>query len=255
MKIHEYYRDLAGVSLNGSIASLVPSIIIVGANIIYIQQKQIMFLTMPFLIYSLLSFQVYLFRKKQSIAIQKNIPRVPNQYHSLFEARHLLLVFMNTQSAKLFLYFPNGHLAGMIRKEKGHFFYRSTIHVLYDPDGQAIGIYHINRNKINVYDHNREYLGCFEKEKRSWRKHKKELLDARGKFIGAIEGSSYFMDEKVMNSYRNQEARLRRGWMPLEWNALFPEPNTPVLTLSENMAEKDKLLRISFLINEYFIER
>jgi hypothetical protein len=43
--------------------------------------------------------------------------------------------------------------------------------------------------------------------------------------------------------------------MPVEWSSVFPEPNTPVLSLSENLTEKDKLLRMSFLINEYFIDR
>jgi hypothetical protein len=255
MKIHEYYRDLAGVNLNGSIAALVPSIIIVGINLIYIQQKPMMVLTIPFLLYSLISFQVYLFRKKQSMAIEKNTPSIQNHYHSLFEAKHLLIVFMNTQSAKLFLYFPNGHLAGTIKKHKGNFFSRSTFHVLYHYTGQVMGIYQIKKNKIIVYDHNRNCLGCLEKERRTWLKGKKELLDAEGKLVGEIEGSRYFMDEKVLNSNNKQEARLRRGWMPFKWNNLFPEPNTPVLSLSEHLTEKDKLLRISFLINEYFIRR
>lgn len=255
MKIHEYYRNLAGVNLNGSIAALVPSIIIVGINITYIQQKTMMVLTLPFLLYSLISFQVYLFRRNQSNAIEKNIPSIPNHYDSFFEAKHLLLVFMNTQSPRLLLYFPNGHLAGMIKKHKGKFLNRSSIHVLYNDAGQTMGIYQIKKNKIIVYDHNRKYLGCLEREKRSWLKNKKDLLDAEGKLIGEVEGSRYFMDEKVLNLYQSQEARLRRGWMPLKWNSLFPEPNTPVFTLSENLTEKDKLLRISILINEYFIER
>lgn len=256
MKIHDYYRDLASVSLNGSIAALVPCVTIVCVNLTYFQNKHIMILTIPFLIFSFLSFQIYLYRMKQSISIEKGFANAQNSYQSMFEARHLLLVFMNTQQAKLFLYFPNGHLAGVIRKHKGKFFKRTQIYILYNPNGKAIGIYKFKENKIAVYHNNdREYLGCFEKEKLSWMKNKKELLDAKGKWIGAVEGAQYFMDEQVLNQANQPEGRLRRGWMPLEWSSRFPEPNTPVLSLAEGLSEKDKLLRMSFLINEYFIER
>jgi hypothetical protein len=63
------------------------------------------------------------------------------------------------------------------------------------------------------------------------------------------------MDEKVLDPSRQQVGRLRRGWMPLEWSNRFPESNTPVLSFSEGFSEKDKLLRMAFLINEFFIER
>jgi hypothetical protein len=86
-------------------------------------------------------------------------------------------------------------------------------------------------------------------------KSKKELLDETGRFIGAVEGSPFFMDEHVVDTSKKTVGHLRRGWMPLEWSKFFPEPNTPVLTFSESLTNKDKLLRMSFLINEYFIER
>jgi hypothetical protein len=99
------------------------------------------------------------------------------------------------------------------------------------------------------------FVGCYEKEKLSWLKSKIEMMDENGHFIGVVEGSAYYMDERVYNQSSQQVGRLRRGWMPVEWSSVFPEPNTPVLSLSENLTEKDKLLRMSFLINEYFIDR
>jgi hypothetical protein len=80
-------------------------------------------------------------------------------------------------------------------------------------------------------------------------------LDESGESIGSVEGSRYFMDERVLSKTRQQVGQLRRGWMPVEWEGRFPESNTPVLSLAENLSEKDKLLRMSFLINEFFIER
>lgn len=60
MKINEYYRDTAHMHLNGSIASLVPTIMIVIGNLSVFKNNDIMLLAIPFLIYSFISFQIYL---------------------------------------------------------------------------------------------------------------------------------------------------------------------------------------------------
>ncbi len=261
MKIHEFYKDTANVHLNASIIALVPPIIIVIGNLSFFQNMQIMMLPIPFFVYSMISFQFYLFRKKQSISIGRYMPASESYYQSLFESRHLLVVFMSTFSSKVYLYFPTGHLAGTIRKyrEKGmNVFRKPTIYALYSLDNEVIAFYKISGKKltmIEVYNQNKEYLGCFEKEKGALRKSKKSLLGENGEFIGVVEGSRYFMDEQVFNESSQQVGRLRRGWMPVEWRYLFPESNTPVLSLAENLNDKDKLLKMSLLINEYFIER
>lgn len=262
MKINEYYRDTAHLSLNGSLAALVPTILIIGGNLSFFQNEGIMLFTIPFLVYSLISFQVYIFKMKRSIMIEKNIPRVESHYHSLFEAKHLLVMFLNTQpTTRLLLYFPDGQLAGVIKKYRGkgiRLFYLSKTYSFYDHNDQIIGFFKVKGKKtikIEVYDWKSVYVGCYEKKKTSWMKGKKELMDATGRCIGAVEGSSFYMDEQIVDKNKAQVGRLRRGWMPLTWSDLFPEPNTPVLSFWEGLSETDKLLRMSLLINEYFIER
>jgi hypothetical protein len=261
MKIHEFYRGSANITLNGSIAALVPAIIIGVGNLYYFQNKQIMLLLIPFIVYSLVSFQIYLFRMKQSISVERSMPHLQSYYQSIFEARHLVTVFMNHQQPCLHLFFPDGHQAGMIKKHKqrGFFLFRKPrIYALYNNQEMAVGFYKIKQLKrlvIEVYDRNMNFLGCYEKEKISWLKSKKEMIDESGHRIGSVEGSRYFMDERVLNQSGQQVGRLRRGWMPVEWSGRFPEPNTPVLSLSETLSEKDKLVRMSLLIHEYFIER
>lgn len=261
MKIYEYYRDTANLNLNGSIAALVPTIMIVTVNLSIIKHRDFMLSAMPFLIYSIISFQLYLFRMRQSLEISRNLVNSGRINQSIFEARHLLVLYMNTQSSYLHLYFPDGHLAGMVKKYRGNGWERlkpSKTYALYNYDQVVLGFFKIKgrrSSKIDVFSRNRRFLGRFEKKNLGWRKYKKELFDGLGRFVGAIEGSSIFMDEQVMDLGQQQVGRLRRGWMPLEWSPLFPEPNTPVLSLKETLSEEDKLLRMSLLINEYFIER
>jgi hypothetical protein len=261
MKIHEFYRGSANITLNGSIAALVPAIIIAVVNLYFFQNNQIMLLTIPFVVYSFISFQIYLYRVKQAMSINRNMSQSSREYDGIFSARHLAVVYLNQQDSSVYLFFPDGHQAGMIKRyrQKGFYLLRKPrIYALYDNQGAAIGYYKIKKTApliIEVYDQNKRYLGCYEKEKVTWLKKKTELMDESGKFIGSVEGSGYFMDERVLNQSRQQVGRLRRGWMPVNWSRRFPEPNTPVLSLFENLSEKDKLLTMSFLINEYFIER
>lgn len=261
MKIHEYYRETANINLNGSIAALIPTILIVVGNLSFINIREIMLLTIPFLIYSFISFQLYLFRMKQSISISRNMTKPKSPDRSFFETSHLLVLNVNTHSSKLMLYFPNGHLAGMIKRYRGKGLNNlrlSKVYALYDLHGEAIGFFVIKHKtaiRVEVYDQRRKYLGMLRKKNQGFRKNKKELLDAGGRYIGAVQGSAVFMDEQVVNHSNQQLGRLRRGWMPLEWSPLFPEPNTPVLSFRESLSEKDKLLRMSLLINEFVIER
>jgi hypothetical protein len=253
MKIDDFYRGSASVTLNGSIAALIPAIIIGVGNLYYFQNKQIMLLTIPFIIYSLISFQIYLFRMKQSILIGRGMLHSGTYNRSLFDARHLVVVFMNHQQACVHLFFSDGNQAGVIKKYRKKGFFQPTIYALYNGQNEVIGYYKIKQSKtliIEVYDRHRRYSGCYEKFKK-----RKEILDESGFFIGSVEGSKLFMDERIFNTSRQQVGGLRRGLMPVEWSTRFPNPNTPVLSLSENLSEKDKLVRMSFLINEYFIER
>jgi uncharacterized protein with PQ loop repeat len=261
MKINEYYRDTAHMHLNGSIASLVPTIMIVIGNLSVFKNNNIMLLTIPFLIYSFISFQIYLFRMRQSIAIRRNLQSSKRTAKSIFDARHLLVLFRNSQSSCLFLYFPDGHLAGQIKKYKGTGLKRfklSRTYALYNMEDQVQGFFKLTGKKvlkIEVFDNNRTFLGEFEKKSKGFLQDKKELMDQSGKYIGMVEGAKAFMDVHVYDPKNQEVGRLRRGWMPMEWSLLFPEPNTPVLSIRESMSESEKLLRMSFLINEFFVER
>jgi hypothetical protein len=61
------------------------------------------------------------------------------------------------------------------------------------------------------------------------------------------------MDERMNDNHGRQLIRLQKGWMPVEWSNLFPEPNTPVLSFSKSISDKEKLLRMSFLVHEFLI--
>ncbi|MEW9051093.1 MAG: hypothetical protein AB2392_08035 [Neobacillus sp.] len=261
MKIQDFYRSMATVSLNGSIVSLFPAIFIIGGNLVFFQNQQIMTLSIPFLIISWIGFQTYVYRMNQAAQIGRNTSNSESVYRSIFETGELLVLLMNTQSASVLFYCPDGNEAGRIKQiRKGfHLFRLTRIYALYNSVGQVEGFFKVKRGnaiiKIEVYSHDNQYLGCYIKKKITWKNTIEELFDAKNNSLGMIEGSRYFMDEKLVSPSREEVGRLRRGWMPVEWSARFPEPNTPVLSFHKTLSNQDKLVSISLLINEFYIER
>lgn len=262
MKIDEYYRNVARINLNGSILALIPAILIVGGNFVFFQNKQIMLLVIPFLLYSIINFQLYIRKLKQAMIVGRNLPESNLSYPSIFSSEQFLLLFYNTLSPRLMIFFPDGTLAGEINKytEKGQRHRDSyRTYALYDFNKELVCFFKLiekKQLKIKVFNQENEYLGCLEKSKQFFeKKNKRELLNQEGRFIAAVEGSPLYMDERIFNSHNLQIGRLQRGWMPVEWNSYVLEPNTPVLSLSKELSEENKLLQLSFLIDEFFIKR
>ncbi|MED3625448.1 hypothetical protein [Neobacillus thermocopriae] len=258
MKICDYYRDIASIRLNESIVALVPPTIIIGGNLSFFKNHEIMLFTLPFFFYSFISFHLYLLRIKQSFIIRRKMEKTERNpcNASLFQSSSLLVMFLDVGTSQLQFYFPNGHMAGMIQKKRRMgfpFLGAPNEYTFTNQTGKIIGFYKVNRNnriKIEVYDREYNFIGSYEKKRKS-----SEILDAEGRFVGKLISSNAFMDERIINRDNEQSVRLRRGWMPLHWSEFFPEANTPVLSFSENLSKQEKLLQMSFLINEFFVER
>ncbi|XJZ25833.1 hypothetical protein ACF5W4_10490 [Bacillota bacterium Lsc_1132] len=261
MTIDRYYRAVAKISLNGSIAALFPAIVIILGNFFVFNQAKIMLLTVPFIFYSFIQFHFYLRHINQSLSIQQQLLKSQIGNYSLFGTRHLLVFYLNTQFPQLLFYFPDGSLAGTMQASSGKqrsFLRLTKEYTLLNKDSQIVGFYKVKgKRTIEVYDETNCYLGLFEVMKRGTflKKAQKEVVDSTGRFVGAVEGSRIFMDEHLLDQKNKSIGRLRRGWMPLEWHGLFPDPNTPVFSFSGNLTKNEKLLRFSLFINEYFIER
>lgn len=262
MKIYDYYKDSANITLNGGIASLVPAIFIIVVNLLFLKQRMIMAFCLPFLAYSFFCYQLYYYKTKDSLLILKNMGPEQIPYKSMFSSKQLLVFYLPTYTPRLLLFFPDGNKAGEIRNSTskkevlmGFITLRKTPkrYTLYDENQNPSGFYLIKKNKninIEVYNDKEEFLGNFQKGKQYG-----NLLDTEGSCWGKTVGSRLYMDEKILSPQDNELVRLRRGWMPLEWSKLFPEPNTPIISLNPELSNEKKLMGMSLLIQEFFIER
>lgn len=253
MNIDRYYRETAKINLNSSVAALFPAIIIVIANVLFLKQDKIMLFSIPFIFYSFVLFQLHIRRLNQAVSIKRELKKFKKGSLSIFTARQLLVFFQNTTVPRLFLFFPNGSLAGSIHAVKG----KGYFYTLMNAENEIIGFYKVIKNSyysIEVYDKDHNYLGSLIK-KQLGSLLKKEVVDASGEYVGSVEGSRMFMDEHMLDKHDHVVGRLRQGYMPLEWDSLFPDANTPIFSIKRCLSKEGTLLQFSLLINEYFIER
>ncbi|NHM29357.1 hypothetical protein [Neobacillus terrae] len=262
MKIYEYYRDSANLTLNGGLLALFPAMFIVLGNILILHQKILMLLCIPFIVYSVLSYQLYRNKTRDGKSIKKNMLSKGTSYPHLFCSQHLLVLFLPAITPSVKLFYPDGNLAGEISpisRKLSDFMNSTRRYILTDQNSSVRGSYRVKNNNslvIEVWNEMGEYAGKYQKRKRpGFKKVKKELFEGNGCFLAEIKGAAFFMDEQIIMPDNESIGRLRRGWMPVEWSSIFPDSNTPVLTLNPNKNSNINLLAISVLINEFFIER
>ncbi len=263
MKINDYYKQSANLSLNSSIAALIPVSVFIWGNLVYIQNSELMLLILPFFIYSFSCFQLFLFRKNQGITSSRGLRKHKEAQYTFSDCEHLLIVSLETSINRVSLYHPDGILVGDLREEKTNILKRISSHlagarclhqqyIYYDPSDNKIATYSLNRKKrtIEVYCKNKEYLGTYLESNNKRMSNEGKLFLANGKLLGEIKSSIVFKDDQIIND-NFRMARLRKGWLPLDWYSRFPDANIPVFHINSNISEQERLVSLSLIIKDW----
>ncbi|WP_316569916.1 hypothetical protein [Neobacillus sp. YIM B06451] len=246
MKITDYYFQTSKASLNSSILFLFPAILLIAYNILFMNNKQAMLLILPFIIGSIVYFNVHLVNHKRAVGSTHDFGAC--QEHIL-KVNHILVFYEAKLKPGLFLFSAYGiKIAELRRISPGIFFFRQKFELT---DGQSglIARYILTQKGIVVYDSMGLSLGGLCKSREGW------TFTAGGTAIASIDSSRFFMDLKIVGEKFGQAGRLRRGMMPMGWTAFSADPNAPVFTLDPRLADEDRLLFLAVLIKEFFVER
>lgn len=255
MNIQQYYRNTANVSLNGSFVALIPVFVIVIPLILFLPNKGMVLLALPFLIYSFICYQAYLINNERSILSKINTSYINN--HNLIDKSQYLLAFMPAPSLRLLLFNPDGHKYGEIRDRRynnirwflpyfiDRFF--PAEYGLYDISDQLLLTFKWERHRIVIKD---------EQENDSFHLEIKEENLFLVRFKDSthslkVESQSMFTDIQFFNETKSVLGRVRKGWMPLEWGKRFVNANTPILTFQEEDTKEMRLAILAILIKIY----
>lgn len=253
MNIRQYYQHAATASLNGSFAALIPVFVIIIPLLFLIDLKEVVLLASPFLLYSFISYQIYLIHQHRFLASEVS---TNSHNHGPIERNQYLLTFMPAPSLRLLLFTPDGHNNVEIldkRYSRIRWFLPYFIDKLFPAEYE---LYQSNKLLITV----------------KWTGKHAVIVDEDGKVILEIEtkdnvqflvrekGLAYhlninskklFTDIQFFYEDNSVQGRVRKGWMPMEWAKHFGDANTPVLTFHDEVSKAKRLAMLAILIKLY----
>lgn len=254
MNIRQYYRLAASISLNESLLGLVLAVLIVFPTMMLLPKKEIIFFFIPFLFYSFLSYQRYLIHIHRSEAIKiKNIA-MQGEERCLLSGKKMLLEFLPAPSLRLLIFNPEGLLIGELRDlecRKYRWFLPYFIdkllpqaYGLFDGKNQLVTVFRLKLTGMLELSGEIAGHGVF-KGQRGNSKNKWSFSVNGRRFT--IHSESLYTDIKVTDEGNALLARMRTGWMPLEWEQYFKDANTPVLSFSDYTKIEEKLIVYAIL--------
>jgi hypothetical protein len=66
-----------------------------------------------------------------------------------------------------------------------------------------------------------------------------------------VQSSSLFTDVKLYNEREHLLARVRRGYLPRDWDKHIKDVNTPILTVSDQVTDLEKVILLAILTKIY----
>ncbi|MDF2903098.1 MAG: hypothetical protein K0S25_736 [Bacillus sp. (in: firmicutes)] len=258
MNIQQYYRSAATVSLNGSLAAFVPVIIILVGSILFSVHLPLLYVMIPFCVYSCICYQVYLIQHQRCLETEITETQVDT---TLEKSQNILITFMPAPSLRMLLFEPNGFLIGEVRDFRFWWFrwflpyfadkLIPNVYGLYDQQNKLLALYSVNQRKkqVKIMDSVKNEIGIYHE-------YIKPIfsLEKRGTIHSLIEnhyiqveGSSLYPHIKFRNEEDFIIGKLIKGWMPLNWGKQFRDANTPFIVLEEQVDVTDKIFMVGVL--------
>lgn len=254
MKIREYYRRAAAVCIHDGLLALLFGVLFILLTAVLMPGRGAVLFSVPFLFYGFVSFQKYALIKQRSEEIEE--PKaVFHREQALFQSREMILQFLPAPTLRLLIFQPDGLLAGEIRDlefSKFRWFLPGFIDRLFSGDyglfnehNQLIAVFRWKGNMVEVSGYVSGY-GIFKRERSSRFKNEWAFSFLNHKL--SVKSELLFTDIKFEDSAEDPVARLRTGWMPLEWDSYIKNANAPVLFFNEKASPEERLAVFAVLV-------
>lgn len=258
MNIQQYYQKTATISLNASLVSLIPAFFLVLYGVIVVQHGVLIGNSVPFLLYSFISYQYYLLNDKRSKEILVETKSEVEKKLNLLKEEAILIHFMPAPSLRMLLFGKDGQVLGEIKDMKfwsirwilPYFLDRifERKYGLYDKSNKLIAVFVLKNHEIEILSmNNEENVTIMKKLKHN----RKEISFEYEEKMITTKRSSLFMDYRFYEN-KMRIGRLQKGWLPLEWGKKFKDPNTPVLSFENIQNQKDKVMIFAILTELFY---
>jgi len=246
MNIQQFYQKSAVISLNASMAALIPPFFLIILGILILPNRVYILVIIPFLFYSFFCYQSFLLNKRRSMEVSNTIERkIPS---TLWQANEVVLAFLPAPSLRLIIFNEDGIQIGEVKDMKfqpSKWFIPTVLdkhlekkYGIYDEFNQLTAFFLFKKKKIiiQIKDDSCKHIII----KKSLQNQTNSFFIDNDKRL-EIKQSSLYIDYQI---YHNKKmiSRLRKGWLPLEWGRVFKDPNTPVLLIEGTLNQNDRLV-------------
>ncbi|WP_066047929.1 hypothetical protein [Robertmurraya korlensis] len=252
MKIYTYYHDAAMTSLHASIVALIPPFLLICVGIILNQHHIILLLTLPFILYSFISYQIYLVNKHR---MEDSKEPVVEKLEESIVSSSMAIQFLPAPSLRMLLFRQDGQLSGEIKDIYQHklrwfipyfldqFFPKAYAFSMFN---EEIYTFILKGKNVSINDGNK----CVATVQR--KSSKRYVIDSKMSTKEVfVQSSSLFTDVKLCNDRGELLARVRRGYLPRDWDKHIKDVNTPILTVSDQVTDIEKVILLAILTKIY----
>ncbi len=254
MKIHKYYHYAAITSLHASIVALIPPFFLICIGVTLKQHHSVVLLSLPFMVYSFIAYQIYLVNKQRMEALVETVVEMTEE--SVVESS-MAVQFLPAPSLRMLLFSQNGQLSVEI-KDVYQYKFRWFIPYFIDQffpktytfsnsDGGELFTFIIKGKNIVINRVDGQCVGRV--HRKSFKRYVVET-DISTKEV-FLQSSSLFTDIKLCNSQGEILSRVRRGFLPRIWDRHIKDVNTPILTFNDEVTDLDKVIFLSILTKIY----
>jgi Ca2+/Na+ antiporter len=248
MNIYNIYLKKAKLYLNTSLVSVLFSLIYILLNLFFFSEKKLMTLVLPFLLYSIYLFQLYLYQYKKSINTDADVVHKQHQ-PSTFESNMQFIIYHEKEPRNLLLFNPSGLFVGRIFSKTNHNHRlnhgKPKEFILEDHAENILATYYCKDNIVDVYQPESGYIGGLVCDNET------TVHDLPGENKNRIRQAKIFLDDQIINPTGKVIFRVRKGWMPIRSQKVFQTPNSPIITVDQNVDSKEKVLYFSIVIKRY----
>ncbi|MGN1402013.1 MAG: hypothetical protein ACI4XL_10965 [Bacillus sp. (in: firmicutes)] len=251
MDIRQYYKSVALLYINASIASACIGGIVFFAVVFLYRMPYVWQMVTPFMLLSLVYFIKHLLFTKKSIVVPVKIEKHTG---TPLEEKDILLTFLPSPSLRALLFHPEGRVIGEITDENRSwyrwllpnsisFLFQHT-YVLRDQSGNRIATYKAGNHFagwVRMYNGNGELVGMYEeKSAQSWLRYKGVVMRRDGSEDIPVNVNGFLQSFSVANEGGNSLFHFQKGYMPGEWSASF-SLNTPILSFPDYASKEDRI--------------
>ncbi|MGG7618178.1 hypothetical protein [Bacillus coreaensis] len=255
MKIHNYYYYAAMTSLHASIVAQIPPFFLVCIGITLKQHYSILLSILPFIVYSFISYQIFLVNKHR---MEDSEESVIGRSAECVVGSSMAIQFLPAPSLRMLLFSENGQLSAEI---KDFYQYKFRWFIPYFIDQLFPKTYTFSKSDVgelytfilkgkNILIMNNVGGKCVTRvQRKSIKRYVVETNFAKKEVI--VQSSAFFTDIKIYNFQGEILARVRRGFLPRIWDKHIKDVNTPILTFSKEVSDYDKVILLSILTKIY----